>query len=164
MSSSCLPISASVSTCCGRTTTRAAPASNSALIKSGSGSCPKDRDLDGGRIAPGSRGEIVEFGALVLELGRRDAIGQPAVGMGHNALQDIRGHAADDDRWPRLLRRLRERADLRELVVLALEFRLVVGPQRLHGVECFARLGPAPREIAAEKFDLFAQPAGADAE
>src|SRR5258705_9609578 len=48
-----------------------------------------DGDADGGGIAARVLGEPVERGAALAELIRRDAIREPAVAPGHDALEDV---------------------------------------------------------------------------
>ena len=63
-----------------------------------------------------------------------------------------------------LLRGLRIGPDGREVVVLAVELRLALRPQLLHGQDRFPRLRPAVVEIAAHDLRLLSQPPGANAE
>src|SRR5713101_1488231 len=147
-------ISTSVWDVAGRTMTRVAPASWSRLIRSRSAGWPWTEMV----MAEGSRP-----GALAELIGR-DAIRQPAVAPGHDALEHVLGAAAEEHGRVRLLRRLRIGPDGREVVVLAVELRLALRPQLLHGQDRLPRLRPAVVEIAAHDLRLLAQPPGADAE
>src|SRR5215510_8366927 len=64
----------------------------------------------------------------------------------------------------RLLGRLRIRIHGREVVVLAVELRLRLGPELFHGQDRLAHLAPAMVEVAAMELYLLAQSAGSDAE
>ena len=123
-----------------------------------------DGDGDGTGVAPDFRRHGVDPGAAFFHLGGGYAVGQPAVGVGHHAAQDVPGHAADDDRRVRVLGWLGERLDRREVVVLAVVLGLVLGPKLLHHLDGFSGLGPAMLKVAAHDLGLFPEPAGADAE
>src|SRR5437762_2025506 len=100
------------------------------------------------------------FPDLVAAAGTRE----PAVAIFDDAAQRVIALAAEDDRRVRLLRRLRPRPHLIEIDHLAVVFRLVLGPQRLHREDPLAHQ-LEPRVVAGSViFHLLDIPAAADTE
>src|SRR5205814_9818218 len=89
---------------------------------------------------------------------------EPAVAIFDDAAQRVIALAAEDDRRVRLLRRLRPRPHLVEIDHLAVIFRLVLGPQRLHREDPLAHQLEARVVAGAMVFHLLDIPAAADPE
>ena len=119
------------------------------------------------RVAPDVGAVPVEDRHLVREL-RRRAAHVPHLRVARDELQQhLLTAAADDDRWVRLLYRLRPVPGLRDLVVLAREVGAVVAPHAHADLERFSELLEAlldGRERVAVGLVLLLEPAGAEAE
>ena len=98
------------------------------------------------------------------ELGRRLGRRVPAVPQRRHALERAGAVAADPDRRVRLLHRLGREADLAHVVELALEARIVLGPERLEDREHLVGLPAARVERRAQQLQLFLPPAHAHAD
>src|SRR3989441_4332230 len=88
----------------------------------------------------------------------------PAVAELHDAVERRRPVATDDDGRVWLLDRLRVGPDLVEAHELAVELRLALGPDLLHGEHALAQDPPARLERGAVVLHLLGVPAAADAE
>ena len=91
-------------------------------------------------------------------------MGDPAVAVTQCPASGVREHAADDDRRVRFLHRLRPGHHRVEIDDIAVVFRLVLGPDRLHRLDLLAHLLHARREDRVVVLDLLLVPTAADAE
>src|SRR5581483_12320403 len=98
------------------------------------------------------------------EVGHGEADRDPAVAVGDDAVEALLVVRPEEDRRVRLLGRLRPLPDAIELDELAVERRLVLGPDALHREDALALELPAPLVVGAVVLHLLDVPAGADAE
>src|SRR6516162_10099491 len=86
----------------------------------------------------------------------------PAIAVGDYSLGGVRKAAANDDRWMRLLHRLRPLHDLVELDELTRVFRFGLCPDLFHRQDAFAHQLEARLKSCAMINHLFGIPATAD--
>src|SRR5207249_2548322 len=99
-----------------------------------------------------------------LEVAGAHADREPAVAVVDHARERARAVAAEQDGRVGLLHRLRPRPEGREAHEVALERRLVLGPDALHGEHALAQHAPALLEVGAVVLHLLGVPPAADAE
>src|SRR5207247_2008204 len=99
-----------------------------------------------------------------LEVAGAHADREPAVAVIDHARERARAVAAEQDGRVRLLHRLRPRPEGLEAHEVALEGRLVLGPDALHGEHALAQHAPALLEVGAVILHLLGVPPAADAE
>ena len=121
-------------------------------------------DVEGGGVAAGGGGKLVELADLLAERLGSEAVGNPAVAVLHHTGEDVLGVAADQDRRVGLLDGLGVAAQQGEVVELAVELGALLRPQLLQHEAGFEGLRPRPADVAAHDGGLFLVPAGADAE
>src|SRR5262245_12984742 len=123
---------------------------------------PIDGNADQFRITAGVHCQSIELLAGFFQVGRGNAIGQPAVRVVDDAFEHVLCRPPEHDRRMRFLRGLWIRAHRWEIEEFAMKLGRVLGPERLHCLERFPCLGPPPREIAAKYLDFLFEPARAD--
>src|SRR5438094_4462336 len=99
-----------------------------------------------------------------LQVAGAHADREPAVAVVDDARERARAVAAEQDGRVRLLHRLRPRPEGLEAHEVALEGRLVLGPDVLHGEHALAQHAPALLEVGAVVLHLLGVPPAADAE
>src|SRR6516162_2711392 len=125
-----------------------------------------DRDRNCGEVTAGLGRHLSKLRQKLGDVGivRAARIGDPAVAVAHRAPRAVRKGAADDDRWVRLLYRLRPGSHFHDLDDVAVIFRLGFGPNLLHCLDLLAHLLEAGFEDSAMALDLVLVPTAADAE
>src|SRR5439155_5223785 len=108
--------------------------------------------------------EAPQLGDPGREVAGPDADREPAVTVLDDAPERARPVAAEEHRRMRLLDGLRPRPERRKADQLALEARLVLGPDPLHGLDTLAEELPAGAEVGAVVLHLLGVPAASDAE
>src|SRR4051812_15743873 len=124
-------------------------------------------ELDARRIAARAPGLVMQSGnGIRIALSRvqwklrirADRI--PGVAERDSAAQCRRALAADPERRVRLLHRLRQKHDIRELHVLTMELRIVLRPQRLERSQILVgHLAALSERRRADRFELLIHPA-----
>jgi len=115
-------------------------------------------------VRPRRASRAVEGGDPCRGLRGQEAEPVPALPEVGDAAERRIALAAEDDRWVRLLDRLREHAERRYPQERAVVARQRLRPERAHRGEVFAAARGAIVERDAEGLELLAQPADADAE
>src|SRR5205085_7776688 len=96
-------------------------------------------DRERRRIAAGRLGSPAQAGNRRLGLESAAPAWEPAIAELNHALQGVIALAAEKDRRMRLLLRLGVEPDRIEVDELAVEFGLLLGPQRFHGEHALAQ-------------------------
>src|SRR5438552_19153067 len=105
----------------------------------------------------------MEHGTTLSDQLRGAAGGHPAVAVGDDAFEHLLRHAAEKDGRMGLLHRPWEGAHERKIIVGAVIFSRLIGPECLHGFNGLPRLRPAVSETAPHNLRLFFVPASTDA-
>src|SRR5438094_3572434 len=123
-----------------------------------------DGDRDAARVPALLARQPPELRHSRLQVAGAHADREPAVAVVDHARQRARALAAQQDGRVRLLHRLRPRPEGLEAHEAALEGRLVLGPDALHGEHALAQHAPALLEVGAVVLHLLGVPPAADAE